>query len=513
MSNSFITNVNTLVNNLDVIETASSILTPEVVASISSLNPTQILALHASLSSIIAVHSNISTVTAVGNNIEDVVQLAGYLSAMSGPTIIQDLIAIHSKLNSIEDNANNYVHPEKHDVSIINGEGFNNQFVKSSDQGVTEFAYITWGDVINKPVAYTPSTHTHTMEDFVTGSLDANRIQETLSRNFVTRDQLAIINDAEVVSRKGVPNGYAPLDSNGKINPSFINDLNLLEVFTPYNNESMLNLSTANPGDVAVVQDTGLTFMLIGLPSNIQENWKQLNSGGGVLSFNGLTGVVNVSTDDISEGHINKYFTEDRTKNVIATTVESGSNILTEFDPLAGKMIISSPDSVQQNTINNDNDPSLFIGHARKEWSKGLTAFTGMLAIEITGLYEESNMLGTMLVHILEVSDDNHARLLHINGKWDSSSNEWTHGVSTDLLGQSALTVRFAKNTTNNKTLILIGDIYTSWNNTRVAIEVPLSSYNPTLNLGFDISALNNLTNLTFDIVSDTYSNVNGGIY
>ena len=44
------------------------------------------------------------------------------------------------------------------------------------------------------------------------------------------------------------------------------------------------------------------------------------------------------------------------------------------------------------NIINDITVPRLFVGGVRKDWTKGISAFTGAIAIEITGLYHQANM-------------------------------------------------------------------------------------------------------------------------
>lgn len=43
-----------------------------------------------------------------------------------------------------------------------------------------------------------------------------------------------------------------------------------------------------------------------------------MNSGFGVIKFNGLSGVVSVGTDEIPEGSANVYFTNERVDDRVA---------------------------------------------------------------------------------------------------------------------------------------------------------------------------------------------------
>lgn len=219
--------------------------------------------------------------------------------------------AERAKLKGIANGANAYVHPAKHPISIIDTQGNQNKFVKTDALGNIGFDVVSWSDVQGKPSGYTPAAHTHDMLDVVSGSLSATRVTTTTDRNFVTATDLSNLSKVVTTDSKGVPNGYAPLDATGKINSSYISDIATIEVFTPVDEASMLALVSANPGDIAYRQDTQNTYMLVALPSNVLANWKQLNTGANVLSVNGLTGVVSLSTSNIPED-ANLYYTDAR---------------------------------------------------------------------------------------------------------------------------------------------------------------------------------------------------------
>jgi len=216
-----------------------------------------------------------------------------------------------AKLSGIAVGANAYVHPSLHPVTILDAAGNQNKFVKTDALGAVGWDYVSWSDIQGKPSAYTPAAHEHDMSEISTGSLSAARVTQTTDRNFVTADDLANLAKVVTTDSSGVPNGYAPLDANGKINTSYINDLSTVEVFTPADEASMLLLTSANLGDIAYRQDTEQTYMLVALPSSTLENWKPLNIGAYVLSVNGLTGIVAINTGDIPEG-ANLYFTDER---------------------------------------------------------------------------------------------------------------------------------------------------------------------------------------------------------
>ena len=231
---------------------------------------------------------------------------------------------------------------------------------------------LSYGKLINVPASFTPSKHLHNMNDITLGNLDASRITESSAKQFVTSAQKGRISGSEQSANRGVPNGYAPLDGNGKMNPSYLESLNIVNAFTPVDFDAMLLLSSAELGDVAYVQDSEEAYMLVGLPSNNHLNWKRLNSAASVISINGLTGVVSISSDDLPEGSVNKYFTEVRETEIQESIIEvenrlgvaegaiADSNLTRADKYLASqnvvKMIYSPEGKLSKVRYNNDTD-------------------------------------------------------------------------------------------------------------------------------------------------------------
>ena len=187
-----------------------------------------------------------------------------------------------------------------------------------------------------------PPVHSHNMNEITLGNLDASRITESSAQQFVSSTEKDRISGSEQTVNKGIPNGYAPLDGNGKINPSYLESMNVIDVFTPVDFDAMLLLSSAKPGDIAYVQDDERTYMLIGLPSNNHLNWKELNSAASVISINGLNGVVSMSSDDLPEGTVNKYFTGDRVTNEVKEFIRAGTNVTVSYNPATNELTISA---------------------------------------------------------------------------------------------------------------------------------------------------------------------------
>ena len=250
-----------------------------------------------------------------------------------------------NRLVAMDDGANNYVHPATHQVTVLDGTGQLNKVVRTDGVGAVGWGDLTWSDIAGKPGAYVPAAHDHDMAEITTGQLSASRIATSTSRMFATEEQLAKLATAETTDNKGIPNGYAPLDSNGKINASYLNDLNLMEVFMPADQASMLMLASAHPGDIAYRMDTGNTYMLAALPAATLANWKQINIGANVVSVNGLTGIVSLSTDEMPEGTVNRYFTDSRADARVAAVAYTKTQTQTSLpkvglDVAAGETVL-----------------------------------------------------------------------------------------------------------------------------------------------------------------------------
>ena len=234
-----------------------------------------------------------------------------------------------NKLAGIESGANKYEHPATHPVAIIDGKLYPMQFVKTDANGNTGWGHVSWSEIVGKPA-----------------------------------DQ----DNVEFTTYKGMPNGYCPLGSDGKIDPSFINSINAFDTFFPADIASMLLLN-AGLGDFAFIP-VGVdgegntvydTYQLGALPASTQANWKKINIVG-VSSINGEQGVVVLGTDDINEGIGNLYFTNERVDDRVAAILNGGTNITVTYDDATGAITISANDtSVEWSEI--QNKPTTLAGY------------------------------------------------------------------------------------------------------------------------------------------------------
>lgn len=108
----------------------------------------------------------------------------------------------------------------------------------------------------------------------------------------------------ENVGAKNQVNGYAGLDSSGKISSSQLPSLTLGNVYPVSSQAAMLALS-ANVGDTAVRSDISKTFMLAATPASTLANWTELLSpADSVTSVNGKVGTVTLTPADFNLGNV-----------------------------------------------------------------------------------------------------------------------------------------------------------------------------------------------------------------
>lgn len=139
----------------------------------------------------------------------------------------------------------------------------------------------------------------------------------------VTKAQVGlsdVTNDAQVKrSEMGQANGVATLGADSKIPNSQLPALAITNTYVVASQAAMLALSV-EVGDVAVRSDISKSFILSALPASTLGNWQELlTPPNAVLSVNGATGVVVLSTTNISEG-TNQYFTNARARSAISGT-------------------------------------------------------------------------------------------------------------------------------------------------------------------------------------------------
>ena len=117
--------------------------------------------------------------------------------------------------------------------------------------------------------------------------------------------------DARIALQKGAANGIATLGADSKIPTSQLPPLALTDTYVVADEAAQLALS-AEEGDVAVRTDQNKSYIHNGGTAGTMADWQELLTPTDVvLSVNGQTGAVNLTTTEISEG-TNLYYTQAR---------------------------------------------------------------------------------------------------------------------------------------------------------------------------------------------------------
>lgn len=130
----------------------------------------------------------------------------------------------------------------------------------------------------------------------------------------------------------GTAAGNVPLiGADGKLDTAIMPQLTITDIFDAASKAEMLALN-AQQGDVCRRTDESKTYILAGTDPTVEANWKLwLLPECDVVSVNGKTGVVVLSSDDIAEGGTNLYWTQERFNTAFAakstTDLKEGTNL------------------------------------------------------------------------------------------------------------------------------------------------------------------------------------------
>lgn len=119
------------------------------------------------------------------------------------------------------------------------------------------------------------------------------------------------------LSDKGVANGVASLNANGKIPTSQIPAISFSSGYVVSSQAQMLALSSAVVGSIAIRTDNSTNYVLSASDPTVLSNWLELLMPAAVSSVNGYTtGSIILTSSDISEG-TNLYFSDARVKTAV----------------------------------------------------------------------------------------------------------------------------------------------------------------------------------------------------
>lgn len=169
----------------------------------------------------------------------------------------------------------------------------------------------------------------------------------------LTHEKITDLGDAALKNVGTAAGQVVVVGEDGKIADALIPKLAISDTFQVASEEEMLGL-TAEVGDIAIRSDLPATFILKTAPASTKENWVQLATPTDtVLSVNGKTGTVVLVTDDVAEGSVNLYYTEERaTANFNTNIAKTASTALSDGANIyrKGEASIVATDVIQDET-------------------------------------------------------------------------------------------------------------------------------------------------------------------
>ena len=127
--------------------------------------------------------------------------------------------------------------------------------------------------------------------------------------------------DFVAATEKGANNGVATLGVNGKVPSVQIPAISFQSVSVVNSDATMTSISGAQVGSIAIRSDLNINYVLGALPATTLLNWIPLAASTDVSTINGIVGPsVNLTTTEIPEGNLNKYYTDARVRGAITAT-------------------------------------------------------------------------------------------------------------------------------------------------------------------------------------------------
>lgn len=170
------------------------------------------------------------------------------------------------------------------------------------------------GDIATKNAAANTGTEADNGKVPVLGA--QGKLDKKVLPSLDTNDISGLGTAAKVNTGNAVGN-VPVLISGGKLPDSVLPALALTDVTTVANMSALTQQENVQQGDVTIVTDAGngdsKTFILSQAPASVLDNWKELKTPTAkVTSVNSKVGAVVLTTDDVSEGSENQYYTEER---------------------------------------------------------------------------------------------------------------------------------------------------------------------------------------------------------
>jgi len=238
-------------------------------------------------------------------------------------------------------------------------------------------------------------------------------------------------------SEKGANNGVATLDAGGKIPVAQLPN-SVMEYKGSWDastNSPTLADGVGNAGDVYLVSVAGTQNLGSGAITFAQGDWvvysgtiweKSINSNA-VVSVNGQTGIVSLSTTDIAEG-TNLYFTDERAQDAVGAMAANSSKVSLTYVDATPSL---TADIVAGSLVNADINASAAIAHSKMA---ALTA-SRALTSDVSGVVSASSVTSTELGYVSGVTS---AIQTQIDGKASTAlSNLAAVAINTSLVSDT----------------------------------------------------------------------------
>jgi hypothetical protein len=107
------------------------------------------------------------------------------------------------------------------------------------------------------------------------------------------------------VTQKGAANGVATLDANGKLPQSQLPDVAVSDYLGDVANEAAMLALVGGNGDFCTRVDLGTTWIVVGVPTSLLSNWRQLGyPASPVTSVAGKTGSILLNKSDVGLSNV-----------------------------------------------------------------------------------------------------------------------------------------------------------------------------------------------------------------